>query len=310
MIKTKNKLFFLFLKNFKKIFNYLVKNDENSNETLHQNQKPSKCDISNVSFSDEAHELNDPQNLGINNKQNYVYQNRDQLIHKLKDSNSNNPFSKNYKPNQAQYQKFINNNNNNNNANLSSNSNTINDFNFNSDQFQSNNNSKLRSGGPNKIMCVIKGGNGSNSENSQNHFFSKMLNNNQKNVNPDFTSFDPSIINSINYANNNKVYKINIDKLQREKFEQELRMLDCDDLNNSGDSEYRQGSNTNRELSLNSNKFYYDYAYNKKINNNNNPNNDQRNFKSGKNSKYEDNPMSSRVKPDRNTRNSIWNLFS
>jgi hypothetical protein len=162
-------------------------------------------------------------------------------------------------------------------------------------------------------MRVIKGGNVSKPENSQNHFFSKMLNNNRKTVNPLFTSFD-SIRNSINYANNNKAYKINIDKMQREKFEQELRMLDCDDLNNSGDSEFRQGSNTNREMSLNFNKFNYDYAYNNdnnnNINNNNNANNNQRNFKSEKNSKHEDNPMSSRVKPDKNTKNSIWNLFS
>lgn len=163
-------------------------------------------------------------------------------------------------------------------------------------------------------------------------------NNNEKTVNPLFTSFDPSIRNSIkNTANNSKNYKINIDKLQREKFEQELRMLDCDNFNNSGDSEIKfSSSNTNRELSLNANNLvnYNNYAINnnnnKNVNANNNSNNDYKNnynnnsnnrynnaagiqnyFTNGKNYRFDDNPMSSRVKtPEKNNRSSIWNLFS
>lgn len=297
-----------------------MKNQENSNEALHQNHNPSQNEFSNVSFNNEANETSDFNNLNNNfNNSNFNnYQNRDNITHKLKDSNLNNPFSKNYKPSQTQNINYVNNFNN---QNLTSNSNAINDFtNFNSNQFQSNiynnnNNSKLRSGVANKIMRVIKGGNGSKPENSQNHFFSKMLNNNEKTVNNLFTSFDPSIRNSFKNTNNSKAYKININKLQREKFEQELRMLDCDDLNNSGDSEFKQGSNTNRELESNVNNF----DKNNFVSNNNRNNNNKLyasvNIDSSKNYeksyKYDDNPISNRVKtPDRHNRGSIWNIFS
>ncbi len=211
------------------------------------------------------------------------------ITHKIKDSNINNPFSK----------KFKNNNSSNSNdfkINYNSNANEIY-----SSQFKINDSNKLRNR-ITKIMRVIKGGDGvsypSKKDKNQNHFFSKMLNNNEKNKNPLFTSFEPSIRNSLNNDNSNK---INIDKLQREKFEQELRMLDCDDLNNSGDSEFRIGSSTNRDLR-------------KSIKQNNIINMKQnvfdKNYLNSKNYIYNDNPLSNRVKtPERQT-NSIWNIFS
>jgi len=215
------------------------------------------------------------------------YNNRNQIIHKLKDSDINNPFRKNNKIN----------------TNLNSlNHNNIynNDININSNQFQSTGSSKIRNGG-NKIMRVIRGGNGA-SKNEGNHFFSKMLNyNNNRDSNPLFTSFDPNLRNSLKNTNN-KSKKINIDKLQREKFEQELRMLDCDDLNNSGDSEYRMElvSNSNRDNYLNNKNV------NNNISNNINPNNN-----TNSKFKFENDILSNRVKtPDKNTRSSIWNIFS
>ena len=127
-----------------------------------------------------------------------------------------------------------------------------------------------------KFMTVIKGGGGKIYPN-KNHFFTKMLND-EKNMNHMNAIFDPYIRDSLKNSNKNK---INIDKLQREKFEQELRMLDCDDLNISADSEYKIGS-------LRENlKNYYNV------------------------NKLEDNPMRNRVKtPEKNITNSIWNIFS
>ncbi len=68
-----------------------------------------------------------------------------------------------------------------------------------------------------KIMRVIRGGGGKDYNSNQNFFFSKMLNADSTNNKPDA--------------------KKSLDKLRREKYEQELKYLDNNDLNNSKESE-------------------------------------------------------------------------
>jgi hypothetical protein len=77
----------------------------------------------------------------------------------------------------------------------------------------------------NKIMRVIRGGGGRdyNYNSNQNFFFSKMLN--------------PGNIDTLGGHIKPDGKKINLDKLRKEKYEQEMKYLDNDDLNNSKESE-------------------------------------------------------------------------
>jgi hypothetical protein len=98
-----------------------------------------------------------------------------------------------------------------------------------------NNNSPLNSGGA-RMMRVIKGGGGVDNYNSnpQNHFFSKMLMSNGNTYNL------AAVVNEQKFKITTKTSdgkKINLDKFNQEKYEQEQRMLDSDDLNNSGGEE-------------------------------------------------------------------------
>ena len=125
----------------------------------------------------------------------------------------------------------------------------------------------------NKMIRVIKGGGGKNDEN-KNHFFSKMLSSELQK--------DNNLINKASVRNslkNREIKKKNIDKLQREKFEQELKMLDGDDFNNSKDTDL----NSSNVDDIRKKKFFKD----------------------------ENNQMSYRNRtPDKNIKNSIWNIFS
>lgn len=221
-------------------------NNEKANKAMYSGNN---YDYSNVSFNKEDGNLQS------------LIEKEQQPVHKLKDTNINNPFSKNFKQSN----------------NLM--------YNYTSSQFLSNSSNKIVNNS-NKIMRVIKGGNGKNEPN-QNHFFSKMLNTNVINENNLIYNYDNSMKTSLIKQSNTIKQKINIDKLQREKFEQELRMLDCDDLNNSGDSELKINSNrdNNKKPIINQ----YSLRFNDRF----------------------DDPLSSRVKtPEKNTKSSIWNIFS
>lgn len=76
---------------------------------------------------------------------------------------------------------------------------------------------------PTKMMRVIRGGGGKDYNSTQNTFFSKMLNNGENNNN--------------NLKLNLDRKKINLDKLNKDKFNLEMKMLDGDDLNDSRENE-------------------------------------------------------------------------
>jgi hypothetical protein len=87
-------------------------------------------------------------------------------------------------------------------------------------------NKELNAASPkNKIMRVIRGGGGKdyNYNSNQNFFFNKMLNGNN--------------IETLGGKIKSDGKKINLDKLKKEKYEQEMKYLDNEDLNNSKESE-------------------------------------------------------------------------
>lgn len=87
-------------------------------------------------------------------------------------------------------------------------------------------NKELNASPKNKIMRVIRGGGGKdyNYNSNQNFFFNKMLN----------TGIN---IETLGGKVKSDGKKINLDKLKKEKYEQEMKYLDNEDLNNSKESE-------------------------------------------------------------------------
>jgi hypothetical protein len=102
----------------------------------------------------------------------------------------------------------------------------------------------------NKIMRIIKGG--SNKSDENNHFFSKMLKSGDK-------------YDNLEAIKKLKINTKNLDKLQKEKYEQEMRMLDNDDFIISGVSNNNNLCN-NINMNVNNNQnFNFDTLQGRKL---------------------------------------------
>lgn len=104
---------------------------------------------------------------------------------------------------------------------------TVGNSNINTPNPSNNSNTSLNNNA--KIMRIIRGGGGKNydyNSNPQNFFFSKMLNKGSDRV-----------VHASKDKNKSEGKKLHLDKLRKERYEQGMKYLDNDELNNSKESD-------------------------------------------------------------------------